>query len=262
MESYSLTEKTAISLRDASTELNEIYDAIVMYKNEGRKDVVKRFTKIKHLLMKFNESLEKFRFVVIQQRDKRRNNRAATIFSTEASRCILQLDDAISVIRSLAQTTTKREQTQIVTKAEMESTMMDQIKSHFSQNPHFGFVPDNKPSGAGINGRNKKRGRAGAGQNTGAKHDRGGVSTQGYRQQSTYKRQGRNSSVLESGSFADCGLKTHVRGDLRCQKPSHLTILIRKSRADRSSEGTDDHDSQEGKSVVHFLPGSAPAVGN
>ena len=47
VNSYSQTEKNAISLLDASTELKDICDAI-MYKNEGRKDLVKRFTKIKH----------------------------------------------------------------------------------------------------------------------------------------------------------------------------------------------------------------------
>ena len=109
VDSYSLTEKNATSLLDDSTELKKIYDAIVMYKNEGRKDVVKRFTKIKHLPKKVNESLEPSRFAVIQQRDKRKIDRAATVFSTEGSRCVLQLDDAVSVIRSLAQTTTKQE---------------------------------------------------------------------------------------------------------------------------------------------------------
>ena len=181
---------------------------------------------------------------------EKRNKNVADVTKAKASngpRCILSLDDAVTVLRCLAQTGSKSDH--VITKAEVDSAVDLKVRSFFSH--HTGNESD----------RNSTK-------------DRGNRKTFGTKRKFDGTSSSKNSSKkgplypkgkrfklfdLVGNSCMDCGSTQHMRGDPECKLPSFATRKLREAKSKQEDDSSDEEtpSNREG----YFHPGSKRTKG-
>ena len=180
----------------------------------------------------------------------KRNKNVADVTKAIASnvpRCILSLDDAVTVLRALAQTESKPDH--VITKAEVDSAVDLKVRGFFSH--HTGNEPDRNSTKDWGNCKNV---------GTKRKYDVPSSSKNSSKKGPPYRKGKRfKLSDLVGNSCMDCGSTQHLRGDSECKHPSFATRKLRKANSKQEDNSSDEETPTNQKGYFH--PGSKRTKG-
>ena len=154
----------------------------------------------------------------------------------------LHLDDAVTVLRNIAEGSQSKQQT--FTHTEVQTMITQGIQSYFTKMGINRPLADAPPLGSGNYGGSssdgkKRKGRDNSGGKGSSKGPKpGAFDSNGGR---SIKRKRLNDWVPNAGEHCpDCGSKTHKRGDDACKRPAWATEKVREAKkreADKEKQG-------------------------
>ena len=224
---FSAEEEKSISLK--STEAHNLLQRVaglrkLMAKLKTSGDPKSLFQERQSKYNKVSEAI-----LEISEAEKPNKNVAdvTKAIASNGPRCILSLDDAVTVLRSLAQTESKSDH--VITKAEVDSAVDLKVRSFFSHQAGNEFERNwTKDRG------NRKTFE------TKRKFDGPSSSKNSSKKGPLYPKGKRfKLSDLVGNSCMDCGSTQHIRGDSECKHPSFATRKLREAKSKQEDDSSD-----------------------
>ena len=213
--------------------------SLKVFKDDSRSDLKGKIFEARKLLSPMLDKIEEVK-QFIEKKSTPRDELSRMLIGTRASRCELRLDDAVSVIRSLSQTTPQAEQQS--SRSKIESLVNQKVQKALF---YFKSIRADGSSSKSPNGSSYSSGTV-----------KGGFSNP-----SISKKRNKGKEKKASGGAGkadkslvcfDCGNDDQKRGDDECPRPSYLSKKRKEETKDRRSGA--DVDGHSGPSP--FRPGS------